>query len=134
MHLKQIMEENCEPRIRNIQVKKDLNRLWITLWEDFSLLTPNLYRCFNMWVKNLKRKFGNRFIYIEKIDFKVDSYGSFCEANYENLNNKLLRCLSEACDRLNSLDHGFEDNIGEWISDASNPDLQYTALQGFQNT
>lgn len=134
MPLRLLMEKKCEPRIRHVQVKSKLNQLWITLWDEFSMLNIDIYRCLNQWIKNLNKALKSRHVRIQKVDFKVGSYGTFCDPNYKNLSIKLVRALNLACQRLNSLDHGFEDNLGEWNSDVSDPDLCYSAIKGFSNT
>jgi hypothetical protein len=87
------------------------DKLWITLWEEFATLNTDLYRCMNIWITNLKETCGRRVIAL-KIDFKIDSYGTFSATDYESVNERLVRGLNLGCQRLSNLDHGFADNLG----------------------
>jgi hypothetical protein len=125
-----MIEKNCEARIRSVQVRRGGDKIWITLWEEFSRLSSDLYRCINQWIRNMKVICGRRVIVL-KIDFKVDSLGTFCATDYESMNDKLVRALNRGCQSLQNLDHGYADNLGEWVV-SLNVDDQYKAIKGFK--
>lgn len=130
------MERGCEARIKCVQVKrvKHFIRLWVTLWEEFSVLNRDIYRCMNIWVKNLKTKTGHKEVKILKVDFKVDSFGSICASNYQSVNNQMLKALNKACKELTELDNGYFDHQDEWVFNHSNKDMEFKALKGFKNS
>lgn len=112
-------------------MKNQQNHLWVTLWEQFSQFNPDLYRCFNQWIRNL-RKICKRGVKVLKIDFKVDNYGSFLTTDFKTYNDKILRALKRSCQQLSDLDFGFEDNLGQWNVEF-NVDEGYKVLKGFQS-
>lgn len=71
--LKLIMEKNTDHRILNVVKRQD--KIWVTLHHNRSQFKSNLCRVINEYVKNLRKYFQD--VVIEKIDFKVDSKGSY---------------------------------------------------------
>lgn len=134
MPIRAIMERNCEARIRTLQVKKDKEgyRMWVTLWEEFSVLNTDLYRCFNVWTRNLRDALKSSKVLIYKIDFKVDSKGALCTSTFESVNNKLVRALNRACERLTELDSRYLDNQEQWVYNVQTEDQEFYALKGFR--
>lgn len=130
MPLRQIMERNCEARIRSIQVKNQQNHMWITLWEQFATFNQDFYRCINKWIKNLRPVFGNS-VKVLKIDLKQDHYGTFSATDYESWNDKFVTALQKSCKKLSELEFGFEDNLDDWHV-AYDVDEAYKALKGFK--
>ena len=51
--------------------------LWISLFTEYSLLDADLLAFFSRCIKNLRKHFKSDVIKIKKVDFKIDSYGSF---------------------------------------------------------
>lgn len=130
MPLRKLIEKNVESRIRSVQLQDMQQKLWITLWEEFSTFNHDTFRCLNLWVKNLKALFGSR-VSVLKIDFKIDSLGTLVVDDYQSFNDKVVKGLKTACNKLSNLDHGFHDHLGEWCV-SYNVDDAYRPLKGFQ--
>jgi hypothetical protein len=71
--LKVLIQQNTESRIRTIHKRKD--KLWITLYHDLSEFKAPICQILNDYIANLKKHYKKA--YIDQIDFKIDSYGSF---------------------------------------------------------
>lgn len=95
-------------------------------------MNVDLYRCFNVWTRNLRRDFGTKGIMIYKIDCKVDSKGTFCISNYESHNGKMVRALGKACSKITELDSRYLDHQDEWVYNVQTEDEEFKAIKGFQ--
>lgn len=72
-NFKMIMEANTESRIKCVTRVKD--KLWVTLYHDFSKLKYDTIRVINGYIRNLQNHFD--VVTLEKLDLKIDSFGSF---------------------------------------------------------
>lgn len=107
------MEHGLERRIKNVLVKLG-NKLWITLYQDFSMVDNHLYRCINKWIESIKKKYGFRAV-VTKMDVKIDYRGSYYYQTQHHHQSLLAKALKDSFAILEegeavSFDSDFDNN------------------------
>lgn len=96
------MESGTEARIRCVTKTKD--KLWVQLYHDQSKFKYDIIRVLNDYVRNLKSHCDD--VVIDKLDLKVDSFGSFV-VDVPETRARFMEAVTKAAWKFERIDRGY---------------------------